>query len=363
MKPFFPFARFFLLLVFSQTAFCQTYKVTGSLDFKTYMMGDVFEKCVYDFDLSADDCKWVLKAKVKDHYIRGVLQTNNFDYIEAAFDGEQIYTVHSMETLAGQGSNVSNVAVGTIGIGLVPVDADTFIKDIWLGFASHCYFATLTNDWIYPLYIDRSTSQLINGDFQERSRRQLFVGASALPSAVVFIYEFNGKPRDDGLDSETLKTRTNAVFTVDQFTNINSFAVPTHLTTKRFSPAGILSQAVEISAVISPFQKTEVQSFVPILPGKTSISDLRFPNISGGVYTTFISTKWPETKQTEPIYRQQVRADAQSKQDNAMTLSRNDARTTIVRVLVLAFLLASLIIPLAMFWKTRNKKTNNENKN
>ena len=89
--------------------------------------------------MSVEGCNWFLRATVLKRTEKGVLQTNNFDYIEAGCDGQRTYTVSSLETQAQRNPNTANVAVGTIGDGIIPCDASMFIRDLWMGLASQCY--------------------------------------------------------------------------------------------------------------------------------------------------------------------------------------------------------------------------------
>lgn len=248
----------------------QDYEVNGAYVSKAYLGTNVSDEGVYDFKIIVNDGQWLLNANERERKLRGVLQTNHFDCIRAGFDGKQFYTLYSLETIAKLNPKSVNVAVGSVGKKNIPIDAEPIIKNLWLGFASQSYFASLTDDWLYPLYQNSKDAQLIEGRFLVKGHREMLPGSKSLPANVVYTLEFDGKFLDERLRNQFNEWtgHTIAIFSVQQYTNFGVFAVPTRFNVKCFSPDGKLSLQSEATAIVSR------------LPTNASIATFKFPTDS-----------------------------------------------------------------------------------
>jgi hypothetical protein len=335
----------------------QDYEAVGTLESRSYLGTNIFAEYIYDFHFSVSDCQWFLHAKIRESQMGGILQTNNFDYIEAGFDGRQIYSVTSLETFAKNhpNSQAKNVAVGDLIEGNVPVDLDPFINDLWLGFGSSCYFASLTNSWLYPVYLTREAAKTVNGRFAVKGYWNLLPGEKSLPSSVVFTFEFEGKASKPNY--ETWMKHTNAMFAVEQYTNVDGFVTPTEFMVNLYNQDGSLLRESRVSASVSKKSSREA-SFIPKLPGKTPISDQRLANSSKPDLTVdYLATNWPAIEQAQKVYSKQSRAEAEiaalnpQKQDN----------TSKFRLVVICGLVLSTLVFLVLLKrniKYQNKKGN-----
>jgi len=334
------------LAVFS-VAKGQDFEAVGTLESRSYLGTNIFSEFIYDFQFSVSDCQWFLHAKIRESRMGGILQTNNFDYIEAGFDGRQVYSVTSLETFAKNHPNpqAHNVAVGDLSEGSVPVDLNPFINDLWLGFGSSCYFASLTNSWLYPVYLTREAAKTVNGRFAVKGFWNLLPGEKSLPSSVVFTFEFEGKVSKQNY--ETWMKHTNAVFAVEQYTNVDGFVTPTEFMVNLYNQDGSLLRESRVSASVSKKTSREA-SFIPKLPGKTPISDQRFANPSNPDLTVdYESTNWPAIESVAPIHQMQVKANAASKQLETLSVRNKLKNTPWIKILLISLAVG---VGVVIFW-------------
>ena len=337
-----------MLLCWLPTLFGQTYEVTGVIHSKTYFGPRPEESD--SFKLIVNNCQWFLHEEVQELKMSGIPQTNNFDYIEASFDGEKYYTVNSLASQARGDSNSTHVAVGQIGSGIIPVDTGSHVRDLWLGFASHCYFYSITNEWLYPLFMQRNDAKYVNGQFAVKSFVDFLPGKIYLPSKVIYTFHYEGTLNINGLTNTEFGT--NAIFAVDSSTNIESILIPTHYKINKYSINGRLTEEVEVTDEIST-NVTIPQAFVPRLPGKTYVSDLRFPSINENENANYTATNWPEIKQATPLYQIESNANIVNEKNNPdSSIGRNH---NMARIVILALMCIS-VIPLIISLVRKQKK-------
>jgi hypothetical protein len=182
-----------------------------------------------------------------------------------------------------------SVAAGTavIGSGVVPSPSSDYAVPVWLAYASRCYYqAALPR--VKPIW--RLDS--------EEAYEQYFVTANAVyyqPDAIKTIAYMNSGSvpflDDAGMMSEIkLPTPydrgfTNAVFSVDEFTNVQAnLVLPKAFHTVLYSPKGDAKSSSELQMIHSYQGWLESASsgeidgnFQPVLPGKVWITDYRIP--------------------------------------------------------------------------------------
>ena len=286
----------------------QQYELGGTLDLRTYLGEKIHETFCYRFSMAVDGCNWFVRATVKERTENGVIQSNNFDYVEAGSDGVNVFTVYSMETQAKWQPHMANVAVGSIGNGTMPCDSSAFIKDLWLGMASHCYFASLSNAWLYPLFLDRQSASSVRGPFAVKGYWRILPGEPGLPASVVFTFEFAGKVDSAASVLPDLYKRTNVVMSVLECAKLENWIVPKHFKIWKYSPNGRLTQETEVR-VETATRLLSRHSFRPSLPGATYISDFRLCRDSAQVEAvTYVATNWPPLAEVQPVAEVQSRA-------------------------------------------------------
>jgi hypothetical protein len=288
------------LVLAISAATAQQYQTTGVLQ----SVSPVQDR-TYRFTMAVDGCEWCLRATVLAGRDNGVVQTNNFDYIEAGCDGESVYVVHSMQSLAKANPKSANVAVGSITRGSMPCDADMFIRDLWLGLASHCYFASASNGWFYPLFLDRQAAAAVEGRFAVKGFWTPLPGPPGLPRTVVYTFTFDGKLRSTAQNLARLSAQTNVILVVQAQQNFQGLLLPTRYRTERYSPAGQLTQEVEVQVETATNVLT-LKLFPPSLPGPTFVADFRTTDASlSGTPVSYLATNWPGLEKVLPIERLQ----------------------------------------------------------
>jgi RNA polymerase sigma factor (sigma-70 family) len=251
----------------------------------------------YRFTMAVEGPRWCLRATVLERRQNGVVQTNNFDYVESGYDGNSTYCVRSLETIAAD-ADAENVAVATIGTGSLPTDTDTLVKNLWLGLASHSYFAS-AKKWLYPLFLGRQAAEAVDGHFAVRGYWSTLPGYPGLPRQVVYTYDFDGKVRTSSWKPSHLSSGTNLIMTVLSQRTDNGLVLPARYRTEAFSRANRLEYQADV-VVESVTNAVTLRVFQPALPGPTYISDYRLGrNDARAAPVTYISTNWPTKSRTK----------------------------------------------------------------
>lgn len=235
------------MLIFSVPLAAQDFVVSGSLHSKVYFGPSPEERDT--FTITVSGCNWLLHEDLTELKMDGVIQTNKIAYTEASFDGKRYYTVIPV----GRSKNHTNpapfIAIGQVGDGIIPVDTGSHVRDLWLGFASHCYFEHITNEWLYPLFMQASDAAYVTGPFLVKTIVEYPSGSRYLPSTILYTFDFAGTvSQQQGLQDVH---GTNAVLVVDEFTNIQSMLVPTRYHVLKYSLNGLLTEVVDVSANVS----------------------------------------------------------------------------------------------------------------
>jgi len=282
----------------------QHYQTTGTAHVKG--MG---QDITYRFTLAVEGPQWCLRAT--EHREKGVVETNIFDYIESGYDGDSVYEVHSMETIARANPDTANVAVATISKGSVPSDADTLVKNLWLGLASHCYFASASSKWLYPLFLGRQTAAAVDGRFAVKGFWSTLPGSPGLPSKVVYTFAFDGKLRNTAPNVTDLSNRTNVIMTALSQRTDDGLVLPAKYKTEAYSPEGRLTYETDVE-VESATNVVTLRVFRPTLPGPTAISDFRLDQgDASAAPVTYISTNWLTVEKAVRFHPPKMSQDVQ----------------------------------------------------
>ena len=151
------------------------YNVDGSIQSDTKALFTVFVR----------DCAWLIHSTDLDKVGRPVVARET-----GCINGSEIYEVVGDEEDGKVGTSKwkRNWNLASIVSNGVPVghSDNYFVCHLWLMFASGCYFAGLSSNWLTPAY-DVNAYLTINPDLKQESKWQLANGPGSLPVNVVYL--------------------------------------------------------------------------------------------------------------------------------------------------------------------------------
>jgi len=229
---------------FGSRCFARAFEVSGV--FENTITGTNGEPVLINgcFTVVAEDCKWRIRTKRFDESV---------DFFEAgSTDGKQIYLLAShtnitLEAIAELKDPVKAAELDVAFAQITPGEVPHFrsaeqICILWLAYASSCYFATRTNDQIEPVYWFGG-EYFFNRGLTVPGNWQIEKASPHLPSRVVFFNDGFLRAMDRGRtpvitpnSGVYAKGFTNAVYQVTQFSEVNSFKLPSEFTLSTYRP-------------------------------------------------------------------------------------------------------------------------------
>jgi len=196
----------FILLSAILQASAEEYEVDGHIEQTIYKRdGTVGAVEKSEFAVFVKDCSWLIQTTDegkdgKPFFIRETGCTN----------GAEIYEVEG-KINKGQQHGVKDWNMATIVSNNVPVGQNEgyFVSHLWLMFASGCYFANLSTNWLTPVY-DVNASLQADPDLKREAKWELVNEPGSLPLNVVYL--------EGGL--------TNATYTATGVTNAGTIKIP-----------------------------------------------------------------------------------------------------------------------------------------
>ncbi len=233
------------------------YKIDGSVQLVKSSKYTVFVK----------DCSWLIQTTDQDFAGNPILVRET-----SCVNGTQIYEVQ------GPGST-SGLNIATIVSNNVPVGEtdDYLVCHLWLMYASGCYFANLTTNWLTPAY-DLNASAPVNPELKREAKWNLADGPGSLPLNVVYIDE-----RDHS---------TNATYVMTGVTNVGTIQLASGFVFElrihhRFAPGPTLpGESVPeyrirkraVATVTSVRPVCTRYDLLPAAKGNTYVVDQRLPS-------------------------------------------------------------------------------------
>jgi hypothetical protein len=137
------------------------------------------------FTVFVKDCSWLIQTTDHDEAGSPTIARET-----GCANGGEIYQVDGpvkKESLVGGmgeagGWNFASVFSNTVPVG--PGEGRV-VGHLWMMFASGCYFANLSNNWVKPVY-DLNALEDIRPDYMKEAAWKLLGGAGSLPSNVLF---------------------------------------------------------------------------------------------------------------------------------------------------------------------------------
>jgi len=272
--------------------------------------GTTQEQATVHFTLHVSDCKWLLRF-TRDE---GTNSANARDYEEASYDGENIYYLSNIrsavERQRHKGKKLpSNIATGQIYKGEVfAMRIADEVGPIWLSYASGCYFATRSNEFVEPAMV------FDGAGFHYGPPRHLKVPARwkltkdnpKFPISVNYLNEgiVNSPTGSVSLPSSYIGF-TSAVYRVLSITNFNGLEIPDRTSLTLYRPhntAEQLTSFVEYCVRLESVGFHSVaKSFQPVLPGITVVADHRMGDL---IYSA--EKGWPTLEQlkNDPYFQE-----------------------------------------------------------
>ena len=287
------------------------YHANGKLEFKIVLEdGSISQTTRSQFDIVVQDCTWRIRVNRDGD--------TNFDYVESAYDGTNIYELIDFETFAARDTQSSAIqkAGATIQSSSVPHLADAHeIPIIWFAYASRCSFAIAENKKTFEP-VSRFGIQLKAFDFlatgHYRQRFQISTNESGFPDHATwfddgFLYNAHGQktPRLAPFDTEF----TNSDFISLSSRHVSGLTLPDHFKLTTFRPK---RNAKSIDDIIGSYQyecwmtnadtiPSTRQNFIPKLPGPTHVLDRRFRDKLAMNVDYDIDERWLTAAQVEQL--------------------------------------------------------------
>jgi hypothetical protein len=268
-------------------------------------MYDVYQ----DFDVSVKECKWLIKV-VETKRLRGGKEIRvSADYAIASTDGTNVYWVESAESLKREHPAVKNAGNGKVASGTAPQDIDTIMIALWYVFGSSCYFDSVTDEYI-PSLFSFEGKEFFGSDTRAKAVWRRDSMPPRLPAAIAFS-DFNRFRSEQGSNAAHLPAVTNAYLEVLETTNCAGLRLPLKATLKQYDvledsygAKTLIYRALTQVKVRSITTRVPVVSFVPQLPPKSFVCDLRFCNAKLPLPLMYFSEegKWRTMSQLASVH-------------------------------------------------------------
>jgi len=340
----------------------ETYTVQGLLELKEIRYSVQNRSFFYSesksgFEITVSGCKWLMKLGTHDPKV--------YDYRIVSSDGVDTYLLLNYETrhrLAAAASKpISNLGDGMVIKGNVPYfefaqEAGT----IWIAYASGCHFGQHSHDkrFVVPhsLYVKYDPIFIGENPVFEDASFSLSGSFPNLPEAIVYYFhpvQVKGEPMweiSSDLTSGDLFINLN--YQTLTFTNLNGLHLPKEAISLRYRPNSNylpafvpqLCEEVHLTTT-NVIINTSVASFIPELPGYTSINEARLSNGNRLVFELYATNEWP--------------SEAVAKASQAYARVRGMASVAIpaprlqVRLIVIG---AMAVLPLALWGFSRYRR-------
>jgi hypothetical protein len=221
------------------------------------------------FKVYVRDCQWLIHITQQNAHTK---------YLEIGFDGKTMYYSSMLDEKVIANINPKPpLWTGGLSSDAVPFNgSEPNIPIIWLALASSCYLND-AKDHLIPPY----STQLV------RARLPAFVFRMSdlpkLPQAITFLDDgFSrkfGAPRQRPPPFD--KGFTNAIYTVNSFTNVGSYSLPREFNLKVFLPVSSnIKIFAEYNGIVDNVRpECALTNFIPEIGGMGFVNDQRFLSV------------------------------------------------------------------------------------
>ena len=282
-----------ILAVFAVTVGlrAQEYEVDGTIELKlNHPDKSPWKDFQGRFRVYVNGCAWLIQVTEMNDY--GIPQRREV----GTADGKEVFEmVVPYEPLSPSDPvlvGVTNMQIAPSGLvtsSAIPVgnQDSSFTGNLWLMFASGCYFRTAAPGQLTPAFDWRATPYM-NNHMTMKASWELINGPGSLPSRVTYF-------EPDGAIS--------AVYTATDFTNAGAIRLPEGF---NFSQPG--TGYKEVTAVVTAVRPTCSRADLrPAIKQKLTMIDVRWhpDDLGGGFgggFPAYGADYWPNVKQAQEIY-------------------------------------------------------------
>jgi hypothetical protein len=307
------------------------------------------------FSIAVDGCKSIIRTA----------NLGSSNYVEAGFDGTDIVTLNSQwKTNSG---NPENLTSANVERRPAPRDDSSNINYLWLAYSSACYFDSITNQMVLPIWV-LDDPQLIKDQFKLPALWTRSAGYS--PERVDFLgdgyWHLRGKdgPLVSKMPEPFDKTFTNATYVALEVTNAFNAIIPTRFTFTRYgvtrSPTGSwhVVTLTRTDAEVTQIRKlTSGRQFLPEFKGVLYVSDNRFATAAPPVLSLnykVTNGDWRPLPNLFGEYRKELRVTAA--RQKAESDMQKIVRPKRFWVMLILLIVVSLPIILVLFRKKRDSR-------
>jgi hypothetical protein len=264
---------FWSLFFASSISSAAEYELDGHIEQKLYNGDGTVELLKKsEFAVFMRDCSWLIETTDLD-------QSGGRDIMRqtGCANGKEIYEVEGR--LRKQNHNgVRDWNMATIVSNNVPVGLNEgySVGHLWQMFASGCYFASLSTNWLTPVY-DVNASVMVDPSLKREAKWNLIDGPGSLPLSVVYL--------EGGL--------TNATYVATGITNSGAIKVPNGFIFEirigsGYAPGLVAAggaapayriRASAVATVTAVKPNCSRRDFMPGAEGRTVVTDLRLTNL------------------------------------------------------------------------------------
>lgn len=209
-----------LLIIGGVHSHAQAFKAEGRTKYQVFNQGKLVYSNTNNFTAEVSGCDWLIRTVPL-----GKGPDDTLDYTEMHHRHGEIKMIYAF--ISKTNKSVTNIIVKVEGND-VPEDDGSTISHLWLGYASACYFASVTNGLLKPVWM-LDDGDLRFENFQVQGNWILNNSAPKLPDSVVYFSDGNLRLKRGGGERLTLKAPgpfssgyTNAIYTVLGWTNFGS---------------------------------------------------------------------------------------------------------------------------------------------
>ena len=265
----------------------EEYEVDGQIEQTIFKMdGSVQVDTKSKFTVFVNDCSWLIQTTVLDAAGKPVSLNET-----ACTNGGLIYSVGGRidkDNVPGGRNGVSGWNYAKIYSNNVPVGQtdDYFVCHLWLMFASGCYFANLTTNWLTPAY-DLNAAAVFNPSLKREARWELANGRGSLPLRVVYF-------RDAHL--------TNGTYIATGVTNVGKIQIPNGFVFNQYATKSRVRKraTATVTAIRPSCSRSEL---MPEAQGTTMVIDQRLAtNITNVSYYKFANgVQWVPVEKAKKL--------------------------------------------------------------
>jgi hypothetical protein len=341
------------------------YEADGMLEGETHSArGDVVKEEPVSFKIYVRDCQWLIHI---------TQQNDSSKYREIGFDGHTMYYSAMLDEKVVANMN-PKPALWTGGLSLEAVPFNGVqpnIPVIWLALASSCYLDD-AKDHLIPPY----STDAVRGSLPALVSRMNDL--LKLPQAITFFDD--GFSRKYGVPRQRPppfdKGFTNAIYTVNTFTNIGGYNLPREFTLEVFLPASsnVVLFTKYNGIVDNVKSECSLTHFTPEPGGVGFVNDFRFISVGATRKTGFYydTNRWLSMNEVEalPGFSNYTYYEQLKKNEPTVIIHGNEVPTTVtptmrrnVKCFLYAFIFCSSFACILFCFRYRKNEQTNNNKN